>query len=163
MDDKVGLEDKPQGQPSLETMLEGSVELDEKLIVNGSIYLWHTHPNLYLAVTTLAAINIALGLNFVFLQPTFLIYDSPNLLWGLIFLTLGVGKLVFLNVVRKLKAVRAVMAFAVAYMIFLGVGTTTPFFEGSGSLQLPIMYLSLAALQIPLIVEPFINPWTARR
>lgn len=155
-------DEKPSGTPSLSTV-DVMSGIDSQLIVKGTINLWRTHPNLYLAVTTLAVINIALGLNFLLLDPTFLIYGSPNQLWGAIFLTLGGSKLLFLNVVRRLRAVRAIMAAAVAYLLFLGAGTTEPFFQGMGSLQLPIMYLSLAALQIPLIVEPFINPWTARR
>lgn len=154
--------EKPAGTPSLSTV-DVMSEIDAQLIVHGRINLWRTHPNLYLAVTTLAVVNIALGLNFLLLDPTFLIYGSPNQLWGAIFIALGVSKLVFLNVARRLRAVRAVMATAVAYLLFLGVGTAEPFYEGLGSLQLPILYVSLAALQIPLVIEPFINPWTAKR
>lgn len=142
---------------------EEATPLDEALVVNGQVNLHRTHPGLYRSAITLGVVNLALGLNFILLSPTFLIYDSPNVLWGVLFLALGVLKILFLSVFRRLRAVRAVMAFAVAYYLFLGVGTTTPFVEGTGSLQLPILYVSLAALHVPLLLEPFINPWTARR
>lgn len=129
----------------------------------GEIDIRKTHPNLYWLVMTLAAIGIALGLNFIINQPTFKIYSAPNVLWGVLFLALGFGKIVALNVYRRLRLVRASIAFAVAYMMFLAAGTTQPFLEGSGSLQLPILYAGLAALQIPLLFEPFVNPWTAKR
>lgn len=157
------LTDKPQGEPSLASDPTSLTGIDAQLVVNGTINVRRTHPNLYWAVVILTGATIALGLNFLLLDPTFLIYGAPNQLWGAIFILLGASQFVFLNVVRRLKAVRATMAATVAYLLFLGVGTAEPFVEGSGSLQLPIMYLALAALQIPLVVEPFINPWTARR
>lgn len=121
-----------------------------------------THPNLYWLVMILAVVGIALGLNFIVNSPTFLIYAAPNVLWGVIFLAIGLGKIVSLNFYRRLRLVRAIMAFGVAYMMFLALGTMQPFLEGSGSLQLPILYVGMAALQIPLLLEPFVNPWTSR-
>lgn len=150
------------GGPALTTG-PSEPDIDEGLIVNGSIHVRRTHPNLYRAVMSLAVLYVALGLNFWILAPTFLIYDMPSQLWGTIFLALGVCKLVFLNVWRKLRMVRVAMAFSIAYCLFLGAGTTQPFFEGQGSLQLPILYLAVAVVQIPILIEPFINPWTARR
>jgi hypothetical protein len=151
-----------QAGPAL-TTAPSEPDIDEGLVVNGSVNLRRTHPNLYRTVMTFAVMSVVLGLNFWILSPTFLIYDLPNVLWGTIFLVLGFAKIVFLNIWRRLRAVRAVMAFAIAYFLFLGAGTSQPFFEGSGSLQLPILYLGCAALQIPLLIEPFVNPWTARR
>lgn len=129
----------------------------------GAIDIRKTHPNLYWLVTILAVTDIALGLNFIFLNPTFPIYAGPNDLWGGIFLVVGFSKLVSLNLYRRLRLVRAIMAFEVTYMMFLALGTTQPFIEGVGSLQLPIVYVSLSAIQIPLLLEPFINPWTDKR
>jgi hypothetical protein len=150
-------------EPAL-TTAASAPDIDEALvIVDGSIRLSRTHPTLYRTVMLFAVLSIALGLNFWILAPTFWIYDLPNALWGTIFLALGTAKIVFLNFWRRLRAVRAVMAFAVAYFLFLSVGTGQPFVEGQGSLQLPILYLFCAGFQIPLLLEPFINPWTARR
>jgi len=154
---------KPQGDPPLAAAPGGRTPLDETLIVNGRVELRRTHPCLWRAETGLAIINLALGLDFVVLQPTSLIYGFPNELWGAIFLALGVAELAFLNLYRRLKGARAVMAADAAYLLFLAAGTTQPFIEGHGSLQVPIMYLALAAVQIPLVIEPFMNPWTARR
>lgn len=137
--------------------------MDEGLVVVGTIDIRKTHPNLYWLVMILGGVGIALGLNFILNSPTFLIYAAPNVLWGVIFLALGVVKIIALNFYRRLRLVRAIMAFGVAYMMFLSFGTCQPFLEGSGSLQLPILYAGLSALQIPLLVEPFINPWTAKR
>jgi hypothetical protein len=149
-------------EPAL-TTAPSAPDIDEGLVVNGSIFIGRTHPNLYRTVMLFAVLSIALGLNFWILAPTFWIYDLPNALWGTIFLALGTAKIVFLNFYRRLRAVRATMAFAVAYFLFLSVGTGQPFVEGQGSLQLPFLYLFCAVIQIPLLLEPFINPWTARR
>jgi hypothetical protein len=150
-------------EPAL-TTAASAPDIDEALvIVDGSIRLSRTHPTLYRTVMLFAVLSIALGLNFWILAPTFWIYDQPNALWGTIFLALGTAKIVFLNFYRRLRAVRATMAFAVAYFLFLSVGTGQPFVEGQGSLQLPFLYLFCAVIQIPLLLEPFINPWTARR
>lgn len=37
-----------------------------------------THPNLWRSVMAFAAVNALLGLNFMILQPTFLIYNRPT-------------------------------------------------------------------------------------
>lgn len=121
-----------------------------------------THPNFYWLVMTLSLVGIALGLNFIFNSPTFPIYAASNYLWGVIFLAIGFSKIVFLNFYRNPNLVRAIMAFAIAYMMFLALGTTQPFIEGVGSLQLPILYAGLSALQVPLLLEPFYNPATRK-
>lgn len=95
-------------------------------------------------------------------SPTFLIYAQPNAVWAVSFLAIGASKLIFLNVYRRLRLVRLCMAVEVAFMMYLAWGTTQPYFTGKGSLQLPILYGVLALLQVPLLLEPFINPLTAR-
>lgn len=121
-----------------------------------------THPNLYWLVMILGVMDVVLGCNFIFLNPTFPIYGASNYLWGFIFLSIGFGKFISLNLYRRLRLVRGIMATAVAYMMFLALGATQPFLEGAGSLQNPILYAGLAAIQIPLLVEPFINPLTKK-
>lgn len=130
--------------------------------MTGPIRLRLTHPNLWRSVQIYAALTVALGFNFILLHPTFPIYGASYYLWGGIFLGLGTAKLVFSNVVHNLTAVRVAMAAEIAYMLFLGVGTMEPYLNGVGSLQLPILYLGLCALELPLLLEPFFNPWTAR-
>jgi hypothetical protein len=149
-------------EPALTTAPDAP-DIDVALVVNGTINVRKTHPNLYLNITVFGLLSIALGINFWVLSPTFLIFDFPNWFWGTIFLTLGTVKLFFLNFYRCLKLVRGAMAFAVGYLLFLGLGTMQPFLEGTGSLQLPILYLGCALLQSAVLLEPFINPWTARR
>lgn len=133
-------------------------------VTNGNAAnLRKTHPNLWRAVMAFAAVNALLGLNFLILQPTFLIYNRSNYWWGAIFLTLAACKIVFLNLYRNLHLLRVTMACEVSFMMVIALGTTQPFFEGEGSLQLPILYLGMCVLEMPLLLEPFINPWTARR
>lgn len=149
-----------------------SEKLDEGLIVNGTIDIRKTHPTLYRLVMSIALIQIALGLNFLVgkdvlgltsFQPAFFVWDMPNELWAAFFLAIGLGKIVFLNFYRSLRLTRAIMAFAVAFLLFFAVGTMQPAFEGNGSLQLPILYGGIVALNVWLLLEPFINPWTAKR
>lgn len=141
----------------------GTDDLDQALIVNGEIDIRKTHPNLYLMVMTLALTDVLLAANFYLLKPAFEVYHLSNWVWGAVFLALGISKFWFLNIHRSLRAVRMVMAFAFSFIIFFAVGTCEPWLDGAGSLQLPIMYLGMALIQVPMLLEPFIQPWTARR
>lgn len=119
-----------------------------------------THPNLYRGIMTFAFINIGLGLNFLFANPTFNPYQLDKSLIGAIFMTLGVSKVLFLNVSRSLKVVRVVMAAEVIFMLFWGIGTTITFFQGLTSLQLFVLYSGLAMIELFLLQEPAVNPVT---
>lgn len=121
-----------------------------------------SHPNLYYSLMLYAIASVALGINFLVFTPTFLVYHLPNVVWSIVFLTLGIGKIVLLNFYRNARLLRLFLAAAVAFFLFFSVGTAEPFFEGKGSLQLPILYVMFAFLQVPLLMEPFINPWTQR-
>jgi len=155
----------PELMPVLtdETPSSETVEGQGAIINGGSLDVRKTHPNLWRVVMAFAVINVLLGLNFMLLHPAFLIYHQSNYLWGLIFLILGMSKITFLNFYRNLRLVRLTMGCEVAFMTSLALGATEPVFTSSASLQLPILYLGLAALELPLMLEPFINPWTARR
>lgn len=120
-----------------------------------------THPGFYWMMMTLAIFGIANGLNFIINSPTFPIYSAPNVLWGVIFIVIGIGKTIALNFYRRLRLVRALMACAVVYMMFLALGATQPFLEGTGSLQNPLLYAALSGVQIWFLLrEPFWNPAT---
>lgn len=132
-------------------------------ISNGlpTVYLRHTHPNLYRSLMTVGLIEVAIGLNFLLTTPTFQQFGIPKNLVGAIFLVLGLTDMVLLNVFHNIRAVRVKTVVGTAVMIFWGIGTTETFFQGRSSLQLCILYFGLAALQIPLLLEPFLNPVTA--
>lgn len=140
----------------------GSSSSDKKAYDGQRVDVRKSHPNLYWMIMTYAVGNIALGINFLVFTPTFLVYHLPNWVWSAIFLTLGISKIILLNVHRHLKLTRLFMAAAIAFFLFFSVGTAEPFMEGKGSLQLPILYVLLAMLQIPVLIEPFINPWTKK-
>lgn len=120
-----------------------------------------THPNLYRSLTIVALMFVALGLNFILTTPTFRQFDLPPDGIGAGFLILGTLNLLFLNVYRSLKAVRVLLIVGIAYAMFWGIGTTETAFQGKSSFQLFILYAGLAALQAPLLLEPFFNPATA--
>lgn len=145
------------------TTFEPGQDIDAGLVVNGSINVRKTHPALYRLVMATAAVSVALGVNFLIFTPTFYVWDMPHELWATLFLAIGLGKIVFLNLYRSLRLTRATMTFAVAYLLFFAAGTMQPAIEGVGSLQLPILYAGFAAVLAYLLLEPFINPWTAKR
>lgn len=151
---------------------ETADDIDAALVVNGQVNLHRTHPTLYRLVMSIAVIQVALGLNFLIgkdvlgltsFTPAFYVWGMPNWLWATFFLAIGGSKLVFLNLYRSLRLTRATMALAVAYLSFFALGTMQPALEGKGSLQLPILYAGMVALNVWLLLEPFINPWTAKR
>lgn len=117
-----------------------------------------THPNLYFSLVVFALINIGLGLNFLFANPTFNPYQIDKTVIGCIFLALGLLKVIFLQFSRNLKILRLVMAGEVVFMLFWGIGTTITFFRGQTSLQLFVLYAGLAALESFLLLEPIVNP-----
>jgi hypothetical protein len=128
-----------------------------------SINLRLSHPNLYRSIMTFAMLSIALGLNFLLTKPTFNPYNIPYWIIGVIFVSLGSLKIVFLNAWRNLRLIRYVMAGEVAFMIFWGTGTSITFFQGKTSLQLFILYVGMAVFEVFLMIEPFFNPMTAQK
>jgi hypothetical protein len=159
------MSDDPQLAPVLtdDTPKAERVEGQGSVLNGGTVKVRKTHPNLFRMILAYGIINVALGINFWVFTPAFLVWGLPNSVWGTIFLALGVAKITSLAIYRNLTLVRATMALAVAYMLFFGAGTLEPTLQGKASAQLAILYAGLALLQIPLLLEPFINPWTAAR
>lgn len=150
-------------------MLTGDTPASERVVgqlplLNGkAINVRLTHPSLYRLILLSGVVSIALGLNFMLANPTFKIFGQSNYLWSLIFLLLGMSEVVFLALRRSLQLVRVSLALSFVYIAFIGLGTMKPFIDGTGSLQLPILYFGWAFLQAGALLEPFINPLTARR
>lgn len=124
-------------------------------------HLRDTHPNLYRSMMTTGLIEFALGLNFLLTTPTFQQFGIHKNIIGTGFLLLGLAYVVFLNIYRSIRIARLLTVIGATFMVFWGVGTTETFFAGRSSLQLCILYFGLAALQVPLLLEPFLNPVTA--
>jgi hypothetical protein len=122
-----------------------------------------SHPNLYRSFMTFALISIGLGFNFIFAKPTFNAYDIPKLWIGIVFLSFGISKIFFLNILYNLKIVRILMSLSVAFKIFWGVGTSLTFFTGQTSLQLFVLYVGLAMLELFMLIEPSFNPMSSRK
>jgi hypothetical protein len=122
----------------------------------------NTHPGLYHSIMTLSIMSVALAVNFWTSNPTFNPYDIPKNLIGVVFLLLGVSQLVFLNLFRDLRKVRLGLAVSLGFMLCWGIVNTQQFFAGNASLQLPILYVAVAALHVPLLVESPVNPMTRK-
>jgi hypothetical protein len=137
-----------------------SNELVESLLNGGHVDLRKTHLNLWRMAFLLAVGELLLGANFLLLQPTYPIFHAPNELWGICFVVVAVSQMLALLVVHSLAFVRGCMSVAVAYTLIVAVGACEPWLDGVGSLQLAILYGGMAVIQIPLILEPFLNPMT---
>lgn len=120
----------------------------------------YSHPNLYKGILTFAVINIALGFNFWFANPTFNPYNIDKTIIGTIFFVLGFGETVFLILPLRIKMIRLLMALNIGFILFWGIGTSITAFQGITSFQLFILYTGLAALQLWQLLEPVINPMT---
>lgn len=120
--------------------------------------IYRTHRNLYMVLMTLAVMSVALMLNFYRTKPTFDPYGIDRRIIGSVFGALGVAQIVFLNLYRNLRLVRAALAASFSFTLFWGVSNTEQSFAGRASFQLPILYIALAALQLWLLVEPATNP-----
>lgn len=117
-----------------------------------------TNPTLFRGVLTVAIIFIAMALNFLLTVPTFEQFGIPKNVIGWGFMILGVGQVIALTLWRDLRVVRLGLAAGIIYCLFWGVGTSQTFFEGKSSLQLLILYLGIAAIQVPLLFSPYLNP-----
>lgn len=122
-----------------------------------------SHPALYRSIMAVGVMGVLLGFNFWFYVPTFTPYGLSNVLIGCIFFLLGTSQLVFLNVFHRLTYVRSTLAVSIFFMLFWGLSNTQQVFAGNASFQLPILYLILAALQAPWLIESPINPMTEKR
>lgn len=123
----------------------------------------NTHPNLYKTYVAYAALSIALGLNFLFLTPTFMPLEVPKWPIGLLLLGCGLTKLVLLARNSSNIWLRRSMALSVAIYSFWAMALTFDFFRlFQTSMQLPLTYIGLSSLGVLLLLEPFINPATAK-
>lgn len=121
-----------------------------------------SHPNLFRAYALYGFLCVALGLNFLFLNPTFDPLGIPKCVPGVAFLALGVAVLMSLTF-RNVALLRVTLASLVAVMFFWCGALTFDFFRlGQTSLQLPITFMALGALGIPLTIEPLLNPVTSK-
>lgn len=121
-----------------------------------------THPALYRSILILVIMSMALAVNFWLSNPTFSPLGIPKNVVGGIFVLLGVSQFLFLNVFHNLRLVRLILAISLSWFCFWGLINTIQFFAGKASLQLPILYVFLAILHAPLLIEPPINPMTRR-
>lgn len=112
-----------------------------------------SHARLYSSIMTLSVMSVALAVNFWTSKPTFNPYGIPKNLIGVVFLLLGVNQLLFLNWFRDLRRVRYGLTASLSFMLFWGISNTQQSFAGNASFQLPIMYIALAVLHLPLLVE----------
>jgi len=110
-------------------------------------------PNLYYSITTVAIALILLGVNLLLTIPLFVPLGIPKTVVATAFITVGVAKLLFLNVVRDLHAVRLLLAVGIAGLSFWGLANAQQSLNGMASFQVSILYFTIAALQVPMLRE----------
>lgn len=127
-----------------------------------TVRIRYTHPALYRSILTLSLMSVALAANFWTSTPTFSPYGIDKNLIGGVFCLLGVSQFVFLNVFHDLRKVRLGLAVSLTFILFWGLSNTQQAFAGNASFQLPILYVALAVMHIPLLIESPVNPMTER-
>lgn len=127
------------------------------------VNLRKSHPGLYRSIFTVGCMGVALALNFWFSSPTFNPYGLDKNIVGLLFALLGTTQLVFLVVFRDLRMVRIMLAVSLGWMMFWGLSNTQQYFAGKSSLQLPILFITISILQVPLLIESPVNPFTEKK
>jgi len=114
-------------------------------------------------MVTFGVMSIALAINFWISTPAFSPFNINKNLVGVVFFLLGTAQLVFLSVFRNLRMVRRGLAVSIFVMASWGLSNVQQFINGHTSLQLPILYLTLAALQYVLLIESPVNPMTEKK
>jgi hypothetical protein len=121
-----------------------------------------SHPSLYHLIMAVATGSIALGVNFWTSNPTFNPYGWSHHWIGVVFFIIGTAQALFLNIWRDLRLVRIALMLSSAFYVFWGGTNTQQFFNGNASLQLPIMFMIVAAVQALLLLEAPVNPMTEK-
>lgn len=111
---------------------------------------------------TIGLAEVALAFNFWLTSPTFNPYNIHKNIIGGVFAVLGFSQLVFLNLIRDLPKVRMTLAVSIWFTFAWGIANTQQVFAGNASMQLPILYLTLCILQIPLVIEAPVNLTTRK-
>jgi len=133
-----------------------------RVVQHGRVNLSKSHPALFHSIMVLSVASVALAFNFWLSRPVFNPYGWDKRIVGTVFAILGVSQLVFLNLVRDLRMVRLTLAVSISWMFFWGVSNSQQSFAGDASFQLPILYVTGAILQIPLLIEAPVNPMTEK-
>lgn len=144
---------------------------DKSMVVNGSVNVRLTNPDLYRNAMLSGVVSLLMGLNFllgaipggIIPAPTFFVYDQSNFLWAGCFFALAALKLVTLTLRHNDRLLRLWLWLSSVYLVFFALGTCQPFADGKGSLQLPLLYATWAFVCLYTLLNPLINPWTARR
>lgn len=158
--------------PLTEDTLKEEHITGQGLVLNGAVpNIRLTNPSLYWKVLVTGVVMLLMALNFWLLNPTFKIYNQPNVVWAGIFLSLGTANLVSVSIRRNLWFLRLWMGLTALYLLVIAMGTCQPYLDyinggnngNPASLQLPLLYAVWGLLLWWALIEPFINPWTARR
>lgn len=126
------------------------------------IKIRNTHPALYRALMVLSSMKVLLAFNFWLFTPTFNPYGVSKDLIGVIFFLLGFSQIVFLNIFHDLRMARRVLASSVSFMFLWGASNAQQSFAGNASFQLPLLYVAISIMQIPLLIEAPVNPMTEK-
>lgn len=127
------------------------------------VNLRKSHPGLFHSILTVACMGVALAFNFWIFTPTFNPYGIDKNIIGIVFAVIGLGQLVFLIVVRDLRMVRIMLAVSISWMMSWGLSNTQQVFLGKASFQLPILFIVVSILQVPLLIESPVNPFTEKK
>lgn len=136
---------------------------------NGRINVRLTNPELFGFVMLTSVVALLQGVDFTLgaagfvPAPTFYIYNQSNYVWGVGFLAIGLFTLIPTLIWRNDRQMKMGLAVSAVYLAAIMFGTCQPFRDGTGSLQLPILYATWVGLCLRTLLMPLINPWTARR
>lgn len=106
---------------------------------------------------------VALGLNFLFLKPAFDPLGVTKTASGAVFLAVGIPKVFVLNRRLPLSVIRTVITIQLWVMLtYAGLQVAAFWKEAQTSLQSPILYVMLSAVELVLLREPYVNPATEK-
>lgn len=137
--------------------------MNEEPKLHQRVDLRKSHPLLFHLSMAIAVGSLVLALNFWFFAPAFDPYGVPKAAVGVVFAIIGTALLTFMTLYRDLRLVRFSQASSTLWMLFWGCINTKQFFDGNASLQLPLVFFTLAAMQIAMLIESPVNPMTEKK
>lgn len=121
-----------------------------------------SNPELWYSILTSGCSSVLLLLNFWLFTPTFTPYGISKNFAGIAFGLVGLALLTSLIIVRNLRVMRIMLTVSFIWTAFWGGFNTQQWAAGKASLQLPIVLITLAVLQIIMLISPPTNPYAEK-
>lgn len=110
----------------------------------------------------IAGLCLFQAFNFWTSNPTFNPWGVSRHLVGVVFFVIGMAHLLVVNLLRDMDRIRQTQIASLILMGVWGLSNCQQWLQGKASLQLPGLYVALAALHVAMRLESLVNLTTKK-